>query len=168
MKKLLSITLVLILMLSLISCDKETKNEEVENTPEKTEAPETVVSTPDESTPQISADNKFYNPNNNSYDVNALSIKPKCVYWENGELVAECFVINGFSHNVFNINVESIAFSNSAGPIASGSGFGVLNNVTLPPYTNIVWTFRFAPDTIANYGADLSSLTCNASVSNSY
>ncbi|MBE6727944.1 MAG: hypothetical protein E7562_04770 [Ruminococcaceae bacterium] len=164
--------------------ENEEKNEG-ENTPQTNNGQnDTPVNNPEPSIPQttpvetepqnpqgsqeIDTNNKFFNPNNSNYDANAVSIKPRYVYWENGELVAECFVINGFSHNVFNINVKSITFSNSSGVIASGSGFGVLNNVTLAPYTNIVWTFRFAPDTVANYGANLSSLICNASVSNSY
>lgn len=126
-------------------------------------------SKPDESSKQeVTSNNVFFNPNNSNYDLNAVSIKPRYVYWENGMLVAECFVINGFSHNVFNINVKSITFGNPSGMIASGSGFGVLNNVTLPPYTNIIWTFRFAPDAITNYGADLSQLSWDVNVSNSY
>ena len=164
MKKILAILTVLVLTISLTACGGTTKQTSGGTKP----APSKNGST--QSTPNIVVDdnNKFFNENNNSYDLNSLSVKPRYVYWENGELVAECFVINGFSHNVFNIDVESITFSNSSGVIASGSGFGVLENVTLAPFTNIVWTFRFAPDAVQNYGADLSRLICNASVSNSY
>lgn len=147
------------------------KNDTPVNNPEPS-IPQTPPTETETQNPQVNQEvdpnNKFFNENNSNYDSNAISVKPRYVYWENGELVAECFVINGFSHNVFNIDVKSISFSNSSGLIASGSGFGVLSGVTLPPFTNIVWTFRFSPDTVVNYGADLSRLTCNARVSNSY
>lgn len=114
------------------------------------------------------ASSYFLNENNNNYDIDAVSIKPRYVYWKNGELIAECFVINGFSHNVYNLDVKSLSFSNKSGVIASAVDFGILNGVNLPPYTNVVWTFRFSADCVAAYGADLSSLICDASVNYSY
>ena len=120
------------------------------------------------SKPATTTKNEFFNNTNNTYDVNSLSIKPRYVYWKDGDLYAECFVINGFSHNVFNIDVKSITISNKSGVIAQGEGFGVLKNVTLAPRTYIVWGFKFSGADIKNSGADLSSLICNARVSNNY
>lgn len=110
-------------------------------------------------------ENYFYNENNNYYDPNALSIRPLHVYWEDGILVAKCFVINGFSTNAFNIDVMELSFYNDSGLIASGS-FGALQDLVLPPYTHTVWTFTFSGDAVVNYGADLGHLICDASVQN--
>ena len=45
---------------------------------------------------------------------------------------------------------------------------GALEGVTLPAYTNVVWTFRFDTDFVSMQDAELSSLTTNASVSYAY
>lgn len=135
--------------------------------PTETSKP-TSSSNPETSVEKVEDVNVFFNPNNNFHDLNAVSIRPRHVYWEDDALVAECFVINGFSHNVFNINVNELKFSNSDGLVASGIDFGVLDGVTLAPYTYVVWTFRFGGEAIDNYGADLSSLKCQSNVSNSY
>jgi len=111
--------------------------------------------------------NYFFNENNNYYDVNAISIKPRYVFWQDGRLYAECFVINGFAHNVYNINVKSLTFGNADGQIAS-AGFGTLNDVVLPPYTHIIWTFEFPAECVSTANAELSSLMCMFNVSNNY
>ena len=142
----------------------------VENSKPQTEdkTPTTDKNEATSSKPSTTTTNVFFNDTNNAYDINALSIKPRYVYWKDGDLYAECFVINGFSHNVFNIDVKSITLSNASGVIAQGEGFGVLSNVTLAPRTYIVWGFKFSGADIKNSGADLSSLLCNARVSNNY
>lgn len=113
------------------------------------------------------AENVFINENNNYYDVDVVSIRPRYVYWENGKLIAECFVINGFNHNVFNIDVKSLSFNNGSVDIASAV-FGVMNDVVLEPYTHVVWRFEFSANCVANYGADLSSLNCVYKVENKH
>ncbi len=130
-----------------------------------TSKPAATVSKP--ATPNPTT-NVFFNDQNNAFDVNALSIKPRYVYWKDGDLYAECFVINGYSHNVFNIDVKSITISNKSGVIAEGTDFGKLNGITLAPRTHVVWGFKFTGDAVKKYGADLSTLTCNARVSNNY
>lgn len=111
------------------------------------------------------ADNYFFNDTNYAYVVNELSIKPRYVYWqEDGTLVAECFVINGFSHAVYNIEVKTISFANADGLIASAN-FGALKDLVLGPYQYCVKVFSFPPDCVSNFGASLASLTCNASTS---
>ncbi len=112
----------------------------------------------------------FLNESNFAYDLNAVSVKPRYVYWENGELVAECFVINGFDHNVYNVDVTALSFSTPTnGTIAYAEDFGILEGVVIPPYSYITWTFRFTEDCVESYGANLSeTLTCRCSTSNSY
>lgn len=121
----------------------------------------------DNQSDKIDKNNFFLNNNNNFYDQNAVSVRPKHVYWENGKLVAKCFVVNGFNHPVFNIEVKNLSFSNKDGLIAEGA-FGKLNGVTLQPYTHIEWTFTFPADCIAKYGADITSLIYNSNVSNNF
>jgi len=136
----------------------------------------TVVSKPSaNSKPAVNSEpesseekNEFFNPNNNAYDIDAVSIKPRRVYWKDGMLVAECFVINGFSHNVYNIDVKELSFANEDGLVASGIDFGVLEGVVLGPYTNTLWTFTFSGEAVDNYGAALGTLNCQSRVSNSY
>ena len=124
-------------------------------------APNTEPSQPAEDM----ADNYFFNDTNYAYVVNELSIKPRYVYWqEDGTLVAECFVINGFSHAVYNIEVKTISFANADGLIASAN-FGALKDLVLGPYQYCVKVFSFPPDCVSSFGASLASLMCNASTS---
>ena len=117
--------------------------------------------------PVIENTNYFFNDANNAYDANALSIKPRYVYWDGDMLVAECFVINGFGHNVYDISVDSLGFSNQSGDIAKGA-FGALDGVVIAPYSYVTWTFTFSPDAVFAAGADLSSLRCVADTYNKY
>ncbi len=118
-------------------------------------------------TTEAEKNNVFFNANNNIVQKNCISIRPRYVYWENGYLVAECFVINGYDYAVSQINVKNLSFSNSRGLIAS-AGFGTIGNVTLQPNAHVVWTFKFAPNTISQTNADLSSLTSNVQCSYVY
>lgn len=139
-----------------------TEPEATEPTPTE---PEVTEPAPTEPAPSVT--NEFVNLSNYAYDVNSLSIKPRHVYWQDGKLVAECFVINGYAHTVYNIEVKSLSFANPDGLIAAGS-FGSLQNLVLGPYQYAVWTFTFSPDCISAAGASLSTLVCNASTSNWY
>ncbi len=115
----------------------------------------------------VPGNNFFLNENNNFYDQNAISVRPKYVYWYDGKLVAKCFVVNGFNHPVYNINVKNLTFKNKDGLIAEGS-FGTLNGVTLQPYTHVEWTFTFSSDCVAKYAADLTELIYESNVSNNF
>lgn len=139
-----------------------TTSNEVIGTP----PPQSVTSTPTQ-TP-VPDENVFFHDTNyaDSLHTNNVTIKPRRVYWDNGKLQAECFVINGMSGAVWNVNVNGLRFYNRAGNIANAS-FGTLNansqfNGSIPAHSYIVWTFTYAPDCIYNYGADLSELGCEA------
>lgn len=122
-------------------------------------------------TPTTPTASVFSNNNNYVGAKNQVMIKPKYVYWQNGSLVADCFVINGFDHTVYNINVKSLSFANSSGTIASGS-FGYMQNasglVSIAPNSYIVWTFVFGPNLVSMQNANLYELDCRSHVSNSY
>ena len=128
--------------------------------PPATEPPATQAPTDD-------SDNYFFNENNNGIDINAISIKPRYVYWENGQLVAECFVINGFPHTVGNINVKALEIYNESGLIASG-GFGELQGLVLSSGYHGVWKFVFSADCVATPNAALQTLTLQYNVSNTF
>ncbi len=134
--------------------------EPVVTEPPATEPPATQAPTDD-------SDNYFFNENNNGIDTNAVSIKPRYVYWENGQLVAECFVINGFPHTIANINVKALEIYNESGLIASG-GFGELQGLVLPSGYHGVWKFVFNADCVSQVNAALQSLTLRYNVSNTY
>ncbi len=142
-----------------------TESKATEPAPTEPKATEPAPTEPE--VPVIPETNEFFNPNNYAYDINSLSIKPRYVYWRDGNLVAECFVINGFAHSIYNIDVKSLAFSNPDGLIAAAT-FGSLQGLVLGAYQYAVWTFTFSPDCISTTGASLSTLITNSSTSNSY
>lgn len=152
-----------------------TQTEPVATQPPATEpaATEPVVTEPPATeppatqTPAVDPNNFFLNESNNAIDANAISIKPRYVYWEDGKLVAECFVINGFAHTVGNINVKALEIYNNDGLIASAA-FGELQGLVLPYGYHGVWKFTFSADYVAQPNAALQSLTLRYHVSNTY
>ena len=139
--------------------------------PPVTEPPvtEPPVTEPPVTEPPVTdtANNYFLNDANNSIDLNAISIKPRYVYWKDGKLVAECFVINGFSHAVGKINVKSLTISNDDGVIASAA-FGELDGVVLSYGQYCVWKFTFPADCVNAYNADLHHLLVQYNCTNIY
>lgn len=105
--------------------------------------------------PIMQENNYFLNENNNYFDVDQVTIRPRYIYWDNGTLVAECFVINGLPVSVFNINVNNLVFSNDNVKIAE-AGFGVMQNAVIAPYSHVVWTFYFNADCVNSTNADLT------------
>lgn len=111
-------------------------------------------------------ENVFINESNNWYNPNSITINPKKVYWQDGKLYAECFIVNGYDYAVNSIKVNSLSFSNSKGKLAE-AGFPMLN-ITLPTHTHYVHTFIFNSDTVISYGGELKSLITNANCSFKY
>ena len=132
-------------------------------------APE-VIPQPEQvtETTQNQQDNYFYNDTNNYYDLNQVSIRPRYMYWDNGVLVAECFVINGLPVNVYNINVENLEFSNGSVKIAQAA-FGVMQNAVIAPYSHVIWTFYFDSNCVLSANADLTGfMNCSSNTSYNY
>ena len=69
--------------------------------------------------------NEYLNPNDYLMLDNAVSITPYHVYYKDGNMYADCYVINGFSHKVYNTNVKRLTLSNESGIIAEAA-FGVI------------------------------------------
>ena len=146
----------------------ETVTSKPASTPSATSTPAPVTSTPVPVTSTPAATNEFFNPNNYADMLNSggVNIKPRWVYWKDGYLHAECFVINGMNNPVRDIRVDHLRFYNASGTMAQ-AGFGTVGpnnnfNGTIGAHSYIVWTFSFAPDCISNYGASLSPLGCEA------
>ena len=100
--------------------------------------------------------NEFRNDSNFLGDPDAVTIRPRHVYWEGDTLVAECFVINNKSTTVYNITVEKLAFGNEANGIFAEGAFGIMEGASIAPYTYITWTFHFSADAISTQNADLT------------
>jgi len=86
--------------------------------------------------------NTFYNPNNNSISYGDLAVRPYKLYYADGYLFAECFLVNGKETTAYNLNMELLRFKTPDGVFAEDN-FGVLNDVTIAPMSYIVITFRF-------------------------
>ncbi|MBQ6428163.1 MAG: SLAP domain-containing protein [Oscillospiraceae bacterium] len=114
---------------------------------------------------QESPQNYFLNKNNFAPDLNNVSVKPGYVRYENGKLVADCFVINGLNAIVHDITVESLSFCDANDRVIASASFGELQGVALGPNQYIVWTFSFGPETIENFSADLSILSWDCKTS---
>ena len=176
MKKNLAVILVFAMMLAMVACgntqedvivlnpqgQKDTVNvpDVQDYTQDASDTENVVQETPSVETP-VQNQNYFYNDTNYFYDLNTVSVKPRYVYWENGMLIAECFVINGFDVPVYNVNVDSLEFSNSAGKFA-GAAFGTLQGASIAPYSYIVWTFTFPADCVFSNNADLTGVVNTA------
>ncbi len=153
--------------------DKETHDDTAKDSTKEETTESNVISNPDTSDANtgktdIGAGVAPFVGSDTSYSVDSVSIKPAYVYWEDGKLIAQCYVINGFNYNVYNIEVKELTFSNGDGVIASGAGFGVCEGLTLAPFTYATWTFTFSGDSVINYGANLSHLFWSTSINNSY
>lgn len=135
--------------------------------PVVTEPPATE--SPAAQAPADDLNNCFYNENNNSVEPNAMAIKPLFVTWDVGGeyLVAECFVINGFDHDVYDIVVNSLEVYNADGLIASGS-FGLLRDLGLDAGDFTIWRFVFNTSCVVEPNAALQTLTFKYNISNKY
>ncbi len=129
-------------------------SESITETTEPTTVPTTTKDTAVTPPPSV---NEFFNDSNSYHDENAVSIRPRHLYWEGDTLVAQCFVINGKASTVNNIKVLNLSFTNAQGTIAEAS-FGLLEGLSIAPYSNVLWTFKFRSDTVFQADGNLSSL----------
>lgn len=98
---------------------------------------------------------------------NVVSISPKHVYYQNGNLVMEAYVYNGFNHNVWNLTNANIKISTAEKVIASAH-FNSLDGVQIGGNNYVVWTFNFPKDCVYDQNANLNDLIWDATVKNKY
>jgi SLAP domain-containing protein len=110
--------------------------------------------------------NVYYNPAEPKRINNQVSVQPVHVYYENGTVVAQCYIHNGMGRTVKNMKVDQLILSDSKGRICAAS-FGALQDATLRRNSALLWTFVFNGDTVLRTDGDLSGLqteyilTCN-------
>lgn len=99
--------------------------------------------------------NVLYQPGAIKYEEGKVSVSPCHIYYENGDLVAVCYVLNGRKDTVRNVELERFVIHNSNGIICGGA-FPAMKDVTIEPYSYETQTFRFPAATVQNQKADLT------------
>lgn len=118
--------------------------------------------------PAPASSNFFRNESNCAPDINSVSVKPCYVRYENGMLIADCFVINGLNTPVYNIYVDNLLFEDANDQLIAQAAFGELKGLCLGPNQYVLWSFTFHPEAVANQQADLSYLNCVTDTSYNY
>ena len=99
--------------------------------------------------------NVFSDPNPN-FLINSVHFNPAKIWYEDGNLIAEMHVTNGFHMStVYNLNNVSLEISNNQGIIAAAD-FGAMQGAMIGPYGSIIWTFVFGEDIVLIDDADLT------------
>ena len=93
-----------------------------------------------------------------------ISVVPKEVYFENGKLVAHCYVVNGYSTKATMVNISEISVRGTGDKAIAHAYFGN-QNFTIPALSYIEHTFTFGADTIISSSVDMSTLGFNVSFS---
>ena len=168
MKKLVALFLVLTLALSLAACGSKDDTEapsdtktEPTNAPttESTEAPTTEATQPEQPTVEVPGAPYFYNDNvDGRWSVEAITAVPKEVYFENGQLIVHCFVVNGFSTTATNVGVTYLEVKDKNGTLIASANFNQ-QNLVIGPLSYVEHTFAFGSDTVAATDVDMSSLS---------
>ena len=123
-------------------------------TPTTSSKPTTTTS----SKPETSKKNEYINYENNLITANQVTVRPRHVYWNGSELVAESFIVNGYSFSVWNIDVDYLEVYSGNEMIARGE-FGIVGGGgTLESRTHGINTFHFSGSDILKPGADLSNI----------
>ena len=110
-----------------------------------------------ESSGAAKAGNEFLVPYNNKEVPGRVQINPKHIWYEDGNLYAECFVINGLPKSVTRIELVYVRFLKNNVRFAE-AGFGVLDDFgSIPPHGTIMRTFCF-PKGYVKYNIDLKDI----------
>jgi len=93
-------------------------------------------------------------------------IQPIQVYYDDGELVAECYLVNGTDKKITEIDVYSLRVIAGDREIAAAD-FGTITNLKLKSGESIKWQFCFPKETVFVHNAKLTDLhiefLCNPS-----
>ena len=88
--------------------------------------------------------NVFYNQDNVSYKKDAVTINPYYVFIRGGRLYANCYVINGYSTAIWDVNIQKLALWHSDGAFAEASFRNINNGQKIPGKGGKVrWEFVF-------------------------
>ena len=107
----------------------------------------------------------FYNATlEGRWSASAISVVPKEVYFENGKLVAHCYVVNGYSTHATKVNISEISVTGKNDKVIAHAYFGN-QNLSIAALSYVEHTFTFGPDTIISANVDMSRLGVNANFS---
>ena len=102
--------------------------------------------------------NEFFNDKNYEMEEGKIAVKPRHVYWENGNLVAECFVINGDSYIVHDVHVAHLVLETQDGKMIAEAYFDEYHEDQTRYGDYFVQTFTFTADDIKLPNADLQNI----------
>ena len=129
--------------------------EETWETPVATEMP---VATETPKTEEKEFVRYFYNDTiDGRWTPDAISVAAKEVYFENGYLVARCYIVNGYSTMATNVSIPCLKITGENDVVIAEANFEA-QDLTMAPLSYVEHIFTFAPDTILNENVDMSTL----------
>ena len=102
--------------------------------------------------------NVFYSPSNKGFEADELTIRPKHVYYQDGMLIAHCYVLNGTQSTLREIDIGYLGIRDANDDLVAEANFGILEDLSLAAGTYGEWTFYFPADTVANKNGQLDYL----------
>ncbi len=105
--------------------------------------------------------NLFINDNVPKLVNNEISVQPYQVYYDDEELVAVCYVVNGTDQIVTDVDVYRFTLL-SEDKIIADAHFGKLDGISIAPGQEEKWVFRFPVETIYVEDAYLPDLQIEA------
>lgn len=108
--------------------------------------------------------NEYYSPYFNAHG-SGVQVIPAHVWYKNGNMYADCYIVNMQRNNVTNITVKRLALYNNSGKIADAA-FGRINGLALAPGQYVSHRFVFQKGTYKK-GANLTK-SLNAKYNTSY
>ena len=118
----------------------------------------TTTKKPTTTTTTTAAQNVYQRYDNNYITAGEMSINPRYVYWRNGNLVAECFVINGTSNTISRLCVDELTFKDGSGNVIASANFGEVRINPIGKNQHQIVTFTFGTNDVRINNARLSPL----------
>ena len=107
----------------------------------------------------------FYNDSlEGRWSASAITVVPKEVYFENGKLVAHCYIVNGYSTHATMVNISEISVTGKNDKAIAHAYFGA-QNLSIAALSYVEHTFTFGTDTIISTYVDMSTLGFDANFS---
>lgn len=142
---------------------------EVPNVPDVPTDPET----PDEPVPPAEQEkpaepavkNEYFNDTNYETEEGRIAVKPRHVYWKDGKLVAECFIINGECYIAQGICVTNLLVETPDGKVIAESCFDYTHEEEVRYGSWYIQTFTFSAENVRIKDADLQDLVLKGGMS---
>ena len=124
-----------------------------------TKKPTTTTTKKPTTTTTTLAQNVYLRNNNNYITQGEISINPRYVYWRNGNLVAECYVINGTSSTITRLKVNELTFYvYGTSRVIASADFGEVNINPIGRNQYQIVTFTFGTNDVRLNNANITSL----------